>query len=633
MIVKYNHYSLAQEIPAKSCLKKRKLIKYFNRETSAAIVTARELFNELDLDINYKSLPMFFSKGEVEFEDMGLEVIVNACTKNGGFSQEDFVKTGLSGISPLTQFKVLYNMPLCFVSIENELRGDNCVIYASCNGLISHILTSKTEEAIIGATKVHPNGSVACSMALVKKDDVVDIDLSNNTILQKEPITLLKFLYENLHKKPEKSSATQPSIKSFKKTHPHKVVIVSAGAVSPIGADVDSIMDNLEKGKKGISAIEAFNAEGFPIMTGAEAKIIDPVTTNLKTINTETYIDRKSVFFEQALEEMLKNVDISSLNKDRIAMHVGTGFDYFNLVDYVTSEEAKSGKWQKFCSHANRTVENLTDKYNLNGGSSSNVSACVASTQAIGLSFKLIKDGHKDFIVSGGYDSMLCHLHYMGFYKLGALSDYTENIEEACRPFDKNRRGLVIGEGAIALGLTSEEIAKEQGFTILAEIVGYSSTMDSYMATDPDPEGRFLAKAALEAIAEAGISPADIDCVHLHGTGTFKNAISESKAMQLIFGENATNTPVFSMKGQIGHLIGACGAMETLGVIDSLQNQRVLPTINFETPDPNAPLNVVTQKPLEMPIKYVLKLNSAFGGQNTALVYKKADNQTESIDE
>lgn len=245
----------------------------------------------------------------------------------------------------------------------------------------------------------------------------------------------------------------------------------------------------------------------------------------------------------------------------------------------------------------------------------------MASTQALGLGYRILKKNPEKFVISGGFDSMLCHLHYMGFYKLGALSNWEGSAEESCRPFDKKRCGLVIGEGGVAYSLQSEEYADKS--KILAEIVGFDSTMDSYMVTDPNPDGEYLAKAAINAIQQAGITSSEIDCVHVHGTGTFRNEPAETQAMKRIFGDKYREVPVFSLKGQIGHLIGACGAMEILAVIRSIQNQEVLPTANFVTPDPDADLFVIKDKPYKTKINNVLKLNAGFGGQNTAMVIRK----------
>lgn len=217
---------------------------------------------------------------------------------------------------------------------------------------------------------------------------------------------------------------------------------------------------------------------------------------------------------------------------------------------------------------------------------------------------------------------MLSHLHYMGFYNLGALSDWAGEASGACRPFDRRRCGLVIGEGAAVYLLEDE--AQADPAKILCRLSGYASTMDAYMVTDPDPSAVRLAEAALLAIADAGLSPDDIDSVDLHGTGTVKNALAEAKALEIVFPGRWRDIPVFALKGQIGHLIGACGAMELLGVIDTLREQRILPSANCDEPDPELPLNIVRGQPLAMPIRHILKLNAAFGGQNTALVLSQA---------
>jgi 3-oxoacyl-[acyl-carrier-protein] synthase II len=178
----------------------------------------------------------------------------------------------------------------------------------------------------------------------------------------------------------------------------------------------------------------------------------------------------------------------------------------------------------------------------------------------------------------------------------------------------------VIGEGAIAYLFESEE--KADCSRILCEVAGYGSTMDAYMVTDPEPRGSRLAHAAFMAIEDAGITPDDIDTVDMHGTGTIKNGVAEAKAMELVFPKRFREIPVFALKGQIGHLIGACGAMETLGVIDTLKRQRVLPSVNCDEPDPETPLNIVRGEPLAMKVNHILKINAAFGGQNTAMVFR-----------
>jgi 3-oxoacyl-[acyl-carrier-protein] synthase II len=398
-----------------------------------------------------------------------------------------------------------------------------------------------------------------------------------------------------------------------------RVVITGMGVVSPIGKDINEFMHGIATARQGISTIQNFNTEHFPSPFGAEVKI-NEVDSKLGTA-----IDRKTVFLEKALAELLSSFPnaLHHYPPSNRLLNLGSGLDYFDLPGYVDSEDRKAGNWHDYSKNSYKAIERIALKYDIQGGINVNVSACVASNHAIGLSFRIQKQCPHKIIITGGMDSMLNPLHYMGFYKLGALSNWTGDPASACRPFDKNRSGLVLGEGAAVLLLQNEAEAEPE--KILAEIVGYSASMDAYMVTDPQPDGTLLAKAAVNAIHEANITPDEIDCVHLHGTGTPKNDPAEAHAMKLIFGDRYKEIPVFALKGQVGHLIGACGAMEMLGVIYSLQTQQVPPTVNFVDADPDIPLRVVVGKPLEMNIRYILKLNAAFGGQNSALVVKRVE--------
>ena len=393
----------------------------------------------------------------------------------------------------------------------------------------------------------------------------------------------------------------------------NKVVITSLGVVSPIGTGRNEFFPALHGGFRGIDHISSFNTEFFPVDFGAEVRRGGKVTDS--TPDT----DRKALFIRTALDELYKQSAIHRYSAANRRLYLGSGIDYFDFPGFV--ENQNTSVWTDYSKRANKITEELAREYSIEGGHSTNVAACVASTQALGLSLRVLRYAKNICVLSGGFDSMLSHLHYMGFYNLGALSDWKGEAGGACRPFDKNRCGLVIGEGAAAFLLENAEQAEKD--SILCEFAGYASGMDAYMITDPDPEGRCLADTALDAIRDAGITPDAIDAVDMHGTGTVKNAIAEKNALALIFPDRYKSIPVFSLKGQIGHLIGACGAMELLGVIDMIKNQRVLPSINCDEEDPELPLNIIRGEPLQMKINYVLKLNAAFGGQNTALVIKK----------
>ncbi len=359
-----------------------------------------------------------------------------------------------------------------------------------------------------------------------------------------------------------------------------------------------------------------FDPEAYPCRLGAEMK------DRGERRDTPSSVDRKGEFLGETLGQIAGCGAFRRRDPADRMFHLGIGLDYFDLEGYAESPAAAAGEWHSYSRNTLTMARELARRHGIAGELSVNVTACVASSQALGLAFRRLKSVPPGKLaVAGGADSMLNPLHYMGFHKLGALSPWTGRPEEACRPFDRNRCGLVLGEGAALFII--EQAADADAETVLAEIAGYAATMDAYMVTDPDPSGAPLAAAAMRALAEAGIAPGDVDCVHLHGTGTVKNELAEAAAMQRIFPERYRDIPVYSMKGQVGHLIAGCGAMEMAGVLFSIATQSVPPTVNFRDPDPDVPLRVVAGKPLSMEVRNVLKLNAAFGGQNTALVVKR----------
>lgn len=392
-----------------------------------------------------------------------------------------------------------------------------------------------------------------------------------------------------------------------------RAVITAAGVVSPLGSGVGEFLAGLHAGRRGVDRISSFDTSFFPTSFGAEARAAGQV------IHTAPGVDRKALFVRRAMAELAAVAQLERYAPEQRFLNLGAGIDHFDILGYIGSSGAA---WSAFSARSARVVADLATEFDLRGGHLANVSACVASTQAIGAALRQLRRQPASAVICGGFDSMLSHLHYMGFYNLGALSDWAGEASGACRPFDRRRCGLVIGEGAAVYLLEDE--AQADPTKILCRLSGYASTMDAYMVTDPDPSAVRLAEAARLAIADAGLTPDDIDSVDLHGTGTVKNALAEAKALEIVFPQRWRAIPVFALKGQIGHLIGACGAMELLGVIDTLREQRILPSVNCDEPDPELPLNIVRGQPLAMPIRHILKLNAAFGGQNTALVLSKA---------
>lgn len=395
------------------------------------------------------------------------------------------------------------------------------------------------------------------------------------------------------------------------------VVITGYELVSPLGYSRSECTTNMLSNKTAIREIESFDTALLPMKAAGEVK------RDGKVVLTPSNIDRKALFLEDTLSQLMESSKIEiDYSPEELRMNIGIGVDYIDIANYFRKREylKPAGSETSFYKSA-ESIKSLVRKKGVLGGCNLFTASCVASAQAIGLSYRLIKrGGYRGAIITGGSDSMISHVSYTGFYMLRAMS-LDNNPTTACRPFDRRRSGTVLGEGAALMLL--EDSSKTKKKDILAEIVGYGCSMDAYALTDPDPSGKQLAKAIASALKDAGLQPSEIDAIHLHGTGTIKNALAEYQALLQIFGSRASEIPVYSMKGQIGHLIGSCTAVEILAVLHSIEKQEILPTVNFEITDPNAPLYVVKNKPLPLSIKYLLKVNASFGGHNTALIFKK----------
>lgn len=394
------------------------------------------------------------------------------------------------------------------------------------------------------------------------------------------------------------------------------VVITGYEIQSPLGCTCEESFASLQAGLSCVGNIQSFDAEGFPFKAAGE------VRENGQVVATPSNIDRKVYFLERALSQLIENttLDARYTSAERI-MNIGTGIDYIDIASFFNHREYRQPPGSETTYYKTAAqIKKMAFEKQVSGGCNIFTAACVASAQAIGLSYRMIKRGVKRAILTGGSDSMISYVNYMGFYLLGAMST-DPNPATACKPFDRRRSGTVLGEGAAMLLLEESSLAREE--EILAKIVGYGCTMDAYAITDPDPSARQLAKAIRLALEDAALAPGLIDCVHLHGTGTPKNAPAEYLALCQVFGERVAELPVYSMKGQTGHLVGSCTAVEMLAVMHSIREQEVPPTLNFTESDPEAPLFVVRGKPLSLPIRYVLKLNSSFGGHNTAIIIEK----------
>jgi len=399
-----------------------------------------------------------------------------------------------------------------------------------------------------------------------------------------------------------------------------KIVLSGLALASPIGNDIPAFFNAIRNTKTATAKITCMDSEKFSASVAAEV---------LKEKWNEELTDRddrKNLFLNYTLEKLLndRKRELEKYIPESRHLFLGTGIDFVNIPELLERFTLSGNEYFDFIPYYRNTYDiakNAASKYLILGSFTVNVATCIASAQAIGIGYLFLKENPDNIAIVGGFDSMLNYPQYLGFQRLGPFSNWSGEPDKACRPFDKNRSGMILGEGAAVY--TMQEARSADPENILAEVKGYASSMDGYLITDPEPSGSYLARAALRAIKYAGLSPSDIDCVHLHGTGTLKNDEAEANAMKLIFSEKFSEIPVFSLKGHIGHAIGACSALEVGAVIYSIKNQCVPITANFQKPDEKVPLNVIKGDEKNMRIQNVLKLNANIGGQNSALVIGK----------
>jgi|GEM_PF-957746 len=397
------------------------------------------------------------------------------------------------------------------------------------------------------------------------------------------------------------------------------IVITGFGARSPLGCSYEESLETLSAGRPCVDDIRNLCTDGYTITAAGE------IRHDGEVVLTPPTVDRKIHFLDEALHELSDKTRFQERYRPQeLMLNIGGGVDYFDLDSFYgagfsnADEILSSGTYHRIAAD----MRALAARWHLDAGCHVSASACTASAHAIGLSWRLLRRKLAGAIVCGGADSMISHPAFLGFSTLGALSTSEDPSPRKCKPCDLHSSGTVLGEASVAM-LMEDSANVPEDIEILAEIVGYGCSMDAYSVTDPEPSGTSAAEAVRAALDEAGITPDDIDCLHLHGTGTIKCAPAEYNCLQRIFGDRLKDIPAYSMKGQVGHMIGSCTAVEMLGVVYSLKHQVVLPTVNFETPHPLAPFRLIQGEPLHTPIRYILKLNSAFGGHNTALIIKK----------
>jgi 3-oxoacyl-[acyl-carrier-protein] synthase II len=410
-----------------------------------------------------------------------------------------------------------------------------------------------------------------------------------------------------------------------------RAVVTGIGVLTPIGNSLDLFWDNLVNGKSGVAGITHFDASVLPTRIAAE----------IKDFNPEKYLDKKQgrrmdlsqQYAMFAAGEAISDakLDLSSIDLERAGVVIGSGIGGIETFEkqhtlIVAGQPQKLSPFFIPMMIADMAAGLVSIRFGLKGPNFATVSACASSSNAIADAMMLIQRGAADILLSGGAEASVTMTGFAGFCAARALSTRNDEPEKASRPFDKDRDGFVMGEGATIFILEELGHAKARGARIYAEIIGMGMSADAYHITAPSPEGEGAVRSMRAAIKDAGISPDDIDYINSHGTATGLGDIAETIAVKTVFGERAYKIPVNSTKSIVGHMLGAAGAAELAATILQMCRGYLHPTINLDTPDPKCDLDYVPNKARQADIKCALSNSFGFGGHNTTLAVRRWQN-------
>lgn len=407
----------------------------------------------------------------------------------------------------------------------------------------------------------------------------------------------------------------------------NRVVITGMGAVTPLGNSADAFWEGLKAGKNGIKAITKFDASETGISVAGELKDFDPKEFMDRKVakRMDEYSQFGVAAAVQAVE--MSGIDTEKTNMDRFGVIVGSGIGGLNAMEQQIIKMHDKGPQRVaplFVPMAigNMVAGNISIAIGARGINTSIVTACASGNNSIGEAFRNIKHGYSDVIIAGGAEGTINEIGIAGFAALNALST-SSDPDCASIPFDKERHGFVMGEGAGVLMLESLDHALERGATIYGEIVGYGATGDGYHMTAPSPDGSGAGRAMKLAMEEAGITPADIGYINAHGTSTPANDSSETQAIKYAFGDAAKDVAISSTKSMTGHLLGAAGGIEAVACVKALQENFLPPTIGLQVPDEDCDLDYIPNVGKEKEIQYALNNSLGFGGHNAVTLFKK----------
>ena len=406
-----------------------------------------------------------------------------------------------------------------------------------------------------------------------------------------------------------------------------RVVITGIGSINPIGNNAKETWKSIEEKKCGIDKITFFNTETFKTKLAGEVKDFD--ATKYFDLKQAKRLDKTSQFAIIATKEAVEDAGISKDNTDfdRVGVFVGSGIGGIKTIQEQCILEHEKGNRRVSplvipTAIINMPTGNVSIEFGFKGESTCHVTACATSTQSIGEAYRTIKHGYEDVIVAGGVECPITTVTVAGFENMKALSS-SEDKNRASIPFDKERDGFVMGEGAGILILEELEKKKKRNAKIYAEIIGYGSTSDAFHITSPCPDGDGGAKAMIRAIEDAKIKPEEVDYINAHGTSTHLNDSIETLAIKKALGEHAKDVMVSSTKGNTGHLLGAAGAVEAIICVKAIEEGVVPPTINYKVKDEECDLDIVPNELRKKDIKIVMSNSLGFGGHNACIVMKK----------
>ena len=407
-----------------------------------------------------------------------------------------------------------------------------------------------------------------------------------------------------------------------------RVVVTGMGAITPIGNCVDSFWSGIKDGISGIRKISSFDTSKFSVHIAGEVDIDLSEYFNKKELNR---IDRFTAFASIATDEAINQskINLSKLDKCRIGVIIGSGIGGISTFENQHKNLLKSPRRVSpfFIPAMISDIASgyISIKYGFKGPNYSVISACSTSNHAIGDSLRMIQYGDADVVVTGGSDACITPMAIAGFSNMKALTKNSDS-KSASKPFDANRDGFVIAEGAGILVLEEYKHALNRNATILAELSGYSATGDAYHLTSPSPNGEGAIRAMTNALADAKINIEEIDYINAHGTSTKLNDQIETKAIKTVFGKSINNLSMSSTKSMTGHLLGAAGGIESIICISSILNNIVPPTINYKTLDPNCDIDCTPNNSINKNINTALNNTFGFGGHNAVLIFKNISN-------